>query len=86
MPKGLEKPLTKLIPRIYKKSAENLMLYSWVTSQRQIIPTITIDQAIYNYFKYADIEDWDIECARTTYLRMQKEYHEDCKSKCHETT
>lgn len=80
MPKGSEKELTKLIPRIYKKSAENLMLYTWVTSQRQIIPTITIEQSIWNFFKYAAIEDWDMESAVVTYARMQKEFYEDCRN------
>jgi hypothetical protein len=78
MPK--EKELTKLIPRIYKYNTENLMLFCWVNSQRQVIPTITVTQAINNYFSYADIDDWDIESARTIYERMQKEFHEDCKS------
>jgi len=79
MPKGSEKELTKLIPRIYKKSAENLMLYCWVNAQRQIVPTITTEQAIWNYFKFADIISWDMECAIVTYARMQKEFYEDCK-------
>lgn len=86
MPKGLERKSTKLIPRIYKKSAENLMLFTWVTALRQTIPTISVDQAIYKYFDYTGIDDWDIECARMTYFRIQKEYYQDCKSECHETT
>jgi hypothetical protein len=76
---GLEKECTKLIPRIYKKSAENLGLFFFVNAQKQIIPTITIDQAIRNYFKFLSIDNWDSESATATFGRMQKEYYEDCK-------
>lgn len=79
MPKGSEKELTKLIPRIYKKSAENLMLYTWVTSQRNVLPTMTVEQSIWRFFKHAGIEDWDMECAIVTFARMQKEFYDDCK-------
>ena len=77
MPK--EKELTKCIPKIYKRNAENIMLFCWVNAQRQILPTITLDQAIWNFFKFTDIE-WDMESAVSTYSRLQKEYFEDCKS------
>jgi hypothetical protein len=74
-----EKELTKCIPKIYKRNAENIMLFCWVNAQRQILPTITLEQAIWNFFKYADIE-WDMESAVSTYSRLQKEYFEDCKT------
>jgi hypothetical protein len=73
-----EKDCTKLIPKIYKRNAENIMLFSWVYAQKQIVPTITLEQAILNYLKFTDIE-WDMESARSTFCRLQKEYYEDCK-------
>jgi hypothetical protein len=76
MSKGKE--LTSLIPRIYKKNAENMMLFCWIKAQKQIIPTITLEQAIWNYFRFYGIETWDMECARTSFERMQKEYIDDC--------
>jgi hypothetical protein len=79
MPK--QKECTKLVPRIYKKNAENLMLFSWVNAQRQIVPTITVEQAIWGYFKYAEIDDWDMECARATYCQIQKDFYKDCHDK-----
>lgn len=79
MPKGLEKEFIKCIPRIYKKSAENIMLFTWVNAQRQIVPTITTEQSIWNYFKFVDIEDWDMESAVVTFSRLQKEFYQDCK-------
>ena len=70
MPK--EKLLTKLIPNIYKRNAENIMLFCWVKSQKQIIPTITLEQAIMNYFKFAEISlnDWDMESARCNLYKI----------------
>ena len=76
MPK--EKECRSLIPKIYKSNAENLGLFFFVNAQRQIVPTITLEQAIWNYFRFANIE-WDMESARSTFGRMQKEFYEDCK-------
>ncbi len=75
MPK--EKECTRLIPRIYKKNAESILLFSWVNAQRKIVPTVTVEQAIWSFFKFYDIDDWDMECARMIFNRMQKEYLED---------
>ena len=82
MPK--EKNMTNCVPKIYKRNAENIMLFSWVKSQKQILPTVTDEQAIMNFFRFLGIsvEDWDLECAKATYYRLQNEYYEDCK--CHE--
>lgn len=73
-----EKQCTKLIPSIYKRNAENLGLFFFVNAQKQIVPTITLEQAIWNYFRFADIE-WDMESAKSTYCRLQKEYYKDCR-------
>jgi hypothetical protein len=80
MPK--EKELTRCIPKIYKYNAENIMLFAWVTAQKQAIPTITLHQSIRGYFKFinASFEDWDIESAIATFGKLQKAYYEDCKS------
>jgi hypothetical protein len=82
MPK--EKDCTKLIPRIYKKHAENIGLFFFVNAQRQIVPTVTLEQAIWNYFRYAEIDDWDMESAMTTYSRLQVEFFKDCESETSE--
>lgn len=79
MPK--EKECTKLISRIYKANAENQLLFSWVNAQKKIVPTITIEQAIWSYFNFFGIDDWDMESARMTYQKLQRFYFEDCKEK-----
>jgi hypothetical protein len=80
MPK--EKPLNKCIPSIYKRNAESIGLFFFVKAQKQIVPAITLEQSIMNFFRCAEIslDEWDIESARTTYSRMQKEFYDDCKS------
>jgi hypothetical protein len=70
----------KLIPRIYKHYAETLMLYTWVTAQRKLIPAMTVEQAVWSYFSHTGIDDWDIESAVVTYSKLQKEFYEDCQS------
>ena len=68
-----------ILPRIYKRNAESIMLFCWVQSQRQIVPTISIDQAINNYLRFTGAE-WDNASAKATYIAIQKEYYEDLKS------
>lgn len=74
MPK--EKDCMGLIPKIYKKNAESIMLFAWVKAQQQIVPTINVDQAIYSFFKFTGIDNWNIESAKTTYARMQNDFYE----------
>jgi hypothetical protein len=78
MPKSKE--LTKCIPKIYKRNAENIGLFFFVNAQRQIVPAVTLEQAIWNFFRFTGIDDWDIDSARITFHQIQKEYYEDCKS------
>lgn len=79
MPK--EKSLTKCIPNIYKRNAENLGLFFFVKAQKQIVPTITLDQAIMNYFRFIEItlDEWDIESARVTYCNLQNDFLDYCR-------
>lgn len=77
MPK--EKSCTQLVPRIYKINAENILLFSWVNAQKKLVPTVTLEQAIWSYFQFFSIDNWDIESAMATFGRLQKEYYEDCK-------
>ena len=70
----VEKNVTKLIPRIYKCNAENLGLFFFIKGQQTLVPAIRVEQAIYNYFNFTGIEDWDFESARTTYDRLQRDY------------
>lgn len=71
MPK--EKTLIKCIPKIYKRNFEGLGLFFFVEAQKQIVPAITIAQAIRNYYKFIQ-EDFDNEIAQVTFSRLRSEY------------
>lgn len=77
----VEKKCTKIIPKIYKHHAENIGLFFWIKGQMSIVPTVRIEQAIMSYMKFTGItlDEWDIECACSTYTRMQKEFLSDYK-------
>jgi hypothetical protein len=62
-----------MIPAIYRKNYEDTGLFFWVEAQRNLLPTLTIQQCISKYFDFIGI-DWDYECAMTTYLRLKKDY------------
>jgi len=72
-----EKEMLKLIPKIYKRNAEEIGLYFWVKAQLNILPTMSVDMAIKSFLRYTNSEEWDVQSARTTYNRMQNDYY--CK-------
>ena len=72
-----EKEITKLIPRIYKANHENLGLFFFVKGQLKILPTMKLEQAIMDYFRFigVSVDDWDLDCARSTYTKMQHDFY-----------
>lgn len=82
----VKKEMMKLIPKIYRCSFENNGLYFFVRGQKQLLPTMTVDLAIKNYFREMGIsfDEWDLDCARVTYFRMQHEFYDN--QKCNETS
>ena len=77
---------TKLIPRIYKKRYEQLGLFFFVEAQKQIVPTITLSQAIANYYKFIN-EHYDRNVAIVTFSRLRADfidinYTKACKNHC----
>ena len=72
-----EKEITKLIPRIYKANHENLGLFFFVKGQLKILPTMKLEQAIMDYFRFigVSVDDWDMDCARSTYTKMQHDFY-----------
>jgi len=55
-------------------------MFFFVEAQKQIVPAITIEQSIYNFFRYIGEEDYNIESTMVTYTRIKKKYFEDQKS------
>jgi len=77
MPK--EKSYLGLIPKIYKRNYEDISMFFFVEGQRMIIPALTIERGILNYFRYAGIDDFNLKSALTTYIRLRKEWYENAK-------
>ena len=75
-----EKKFLGLIPAIYKRNYEDIGMFFFVEGQRNIVPALSIEIAILNYFKYCGVLDYNLESAMTLYARMKKEYYEDSKT------
>ena len=65
---------TKLIPRIYKKKYEDIGMFFFVEGQKQIIPAITICQAIRNYYKFIGEQIYDENSSSVTLSRMRESF------------
>ena len=65
---------TKLIPRIYKKKYEDIGMFFFVEGQKQLIPTITIYQAIRNYYKFIGEQIYDENSSSVTLSRMREAF------------
>jgi hypothetical protein len=70
----------KIIPKIYRRKYEDIAMYFFVEGQRQIVPAVTIEQALYNFFRFAQDEDFNIESAIVTFQRLRGEYYEVAKA------
>lgn len=78
MPK--EKKYLSLINNIYKSNYEDIGMFFFVEAQRQIVPAVTIEQSIVNYFRYLNTDDYNIESSMTTYTRLKHKFFESLKS------
>lgn len=63
----------EMIPRLYKRQAENIAMLFFVEGQRSIVPAISVQKALYNYFRYIREENFNIESAENIYVRLKKE-------------
>ncbi len=74
-----KKPYIGIIEKVYRCSFEDIGLFFWVEGQKRIVPAITIEQSIYQYFKYLAVEDYNIESAMSVYSLMKKRFYEAAK-------
>ena len=75
-----EKVSEALIAKIYRRKYEDLGLFFYVEGQRGIMPAISVEKAMYNYYRFICNEEFNIESSMTTYMRMKKEYYESAKT------
>ena len=69
-----ETTFAKAIPKLYKRKYEDIAMLFFVEGQKQIIPTITADQALTNFFRFAGVEGFDIACAKVLLSRLRAEF------------
>ena len=55
-------------------------MFYFVEGQRHVVPMVTIEQALENFFRYMGIRDFNADSAMTTYSRMKKEFYEAAKT------
>lgn len=65
------------MPKFYRWSIYNTSMFFFIKAQMQVFPTLTIDQAISNYYKFTQIDEgeWDRMSIRMQYNRMQHEFY-----------
>lgn len=72
MPKT--KDSEKIIPKLYRRKFEDVALLFYVEGQKDIIPAVTIEKAIINFFRKIGEENYNLESAITTYSNLKKEF------------
>lgn len=71
------------IEKFYKREVIEAMFFGYVNGLIINFPGISVEKAIINFQKYHNVDEemMNIESARTTYNRMQKEYFQLQKTK-----
>jgi hypothetical protein len=78
MPK--EKESEKVIHKIYRRKYEDIGMLFWIDAQRDLIPSISIERAMYNFFRHIKEENFNIESSMSNYQRLKKEFYETAKT------
>ena len=60
-------------------------MFFYVNGQRGLVPAISVEKAMYNYFKFISEEDFNIESSIVTYYRIQKEFNTSLKNETTES-
>lgn len=72
MPK--QKESEKLIPKIYRRKFEDMAMLFFVEGQRKIIPAMTIEQGLYNFYQYIGEDEFNIESAIVIFSQLRAEF------------
>jgi hypothetical protein len=70
----------KLIPKFYRRNFEDISMFFFVIGQKSIMPAISNEKAMYNYYRFIGEDQFNIESSISTYTRLQKEYNESTKT------
>ncbi len=77
MPKG--KPFISTIARIYRRNYEDIGMFFFIEGQRMVVPAVTIEQAVDNYFRYMGIKNFNHDSAVATYSKLKREFYQSLK-------
>ena len=84
MPK--ETRFEQVIPKLYRRKYEDIGMLFWVEAQKEVIPTITVEQAISGYFKFIGFDNFDVTCEKVKLSILRAEFidckHEYSKTNC----
>lgn len=69
-----ESDYAKCIPKLYRRKYEDIAMLFFVEGQKSVVPTITIEQALYNFAKFTKIDDFDVKSASVTLSRLRAEF------------
>lgn len=64
------------IPKIYRRSSLDMLMFGFVEGMKAALPSLTIQECLIMFQKKTNLSDdqYPLESARTIYNRMQKEY------------
>lgn len=67
---------------IYRKSILDVMIYTFISTQRFTIPTISIEESAKSFLAYHKIQEGDLSLDKITktYSRIQKELFDEQKT------
>ena len=75
MPK--EKPFEKKIDAFYKKNSIDIMMFGWVASITEVLPAVSITQAIEMFKKWVELsdDDYPTSSAKIIYSRIKQNFN-----------
>lgn len=67
--------LDKHVPMLYRKTALDIIIYTFIDTQRFTIPGISVQESAKSFLKHYDIDEGDLSLEKitTTFFRIQKE-------------
>lgn len=72
-----------IVGDFYKSLAEDLLMFGFVQGQKNLVPTITIEQAVRNFGNVFGLHKhgFNEDSAIVMYNRMTKRYYNACSTK-----
>lgn len=70
MPK--ESKILELIPKLYRRNAIDLVMFGYISSHKKILPSMSIENIIYDFCKEynIDLDEFDIGSATRKYYKL----------------